>query len=291
MTDARRVASLQPLTEYSRVGTFPMGRIEGMSHETYLAVPALSNSGLKRLRKSPWHYRAVQDGEHPDKEPTPAMFGGTLTHAALLELDEFDLRYVTGPDVSKLTKEWKTLAAGLGVAKLIDAVQEQIALAQAASLRGHPKVAELWRNYPGDSEVSLFWIDGDTGTYCKARVDRAFRANEGAILLDVKTGAEMTVHGFRNAAWRFGYHTQAAWYTRGWEAVTGEPVLGFMFAACENEYPYAATTFMFSDAILAKAQQLCDRLLALHRRCEDANDWPGYPEMQLIDDLPEWATA
>ncbi|MGL4648256.1 MAG: hypothetical protein ACRC1H_02510, partial [Caldilineaceae bacterium] len=58
----------------------PLGLVPGMPLDEYLAIDALSASGLKLLSRSPWHY-----ANRVETAATPAMLRGTLAHAAVLE--------------------------------------------------------------------------------------------------------------------------------------------------------------------------------------------------------------
>jgi hypothetical protein len=89
--------------------------IETMENTEYHAHPALSASGLRVLKRSPLHYwdRYI----NPDRvttEPTEAMQLGTLIHCAVLEPDQFDVRYIAVPEgIDKRTKEGKQVWADL----------------------------------------------------------------------------------------------------------------------------------------------------------------------------------
>lgn len=69
----------------------------------YFAAHGLSNSGLKDLAISPlrYWYRHVNPKRTPD-EPTPEMQFGSALHAAVLEPNEFDHRYVCRLDKSEI---------------------------------------------------------------------------------------------------------------------------------------------------------------------------------------------
>jgi hypothetical protein len=267
-----------------------LGRVADMAAADYFAVDAMSNSGLKRLQRSPWHYRSGFLPAAPGgKEATPAMFAGTLAHCALLEPAEFDKRYVVGPDYARSNKIWKDFVAEHPDQDVITMAQKGVAFAQAEALRGAPEVRKLFA-YPGEEEVSIFWRDEKTGVLCKARPDRVCRVEqEGVILFDAKTTGDASPEGFRKAVGNFRYHQQAAFYARGWEAATGETVLGMVFGAVESEYPFATCTYMLADPILDYAQREIDRLLAIYAQCLQTGVWPGYPvELQLIESLPPW---
>jgi len=262
-----------------------------MPAKEYRAVQAMNQSGLKRLRKSPWHYHAMEAGDHPETAPTREMLQGTVAHSLLLEPDLFDEQYAVGPDISKASNAWKAFAAEAEAAgkTVIDQLMRETAYAMCDSMMSHPEVKRLWESYPGASEVSLFWEE--QGVPAKARIDRLLTAIEGYIVVDVKTGSEMTDHAFINNVARLGYAHQAAWYTRAVEAVTDTDVVGYSVIACEQTYPYAVRSFYFGEAVLAQANAHIDQLLAQYRYCRDMDEWPGYPTTRTIEALPAWAFA
>jgi exodeoxyribonuclease VIII len=268
-----------------------LGRINGMPHEQYLAVDALSNTGLKRLRRSPLHYRAPLISQAPMKEPSNAMFAGTLAHCALLEPEYFDARYPVGPEVNKNSRAWKDFVTANEGKQVISQLQRDVAHAQAVSLLRVPEVARMFGGISA-SEVSVFWRDGKTGALCKARPDRVLEIpGEGVILFDAKTTGDASRDAFAKTAGGLGYHLQARWYTRGWEAATGQNVLAVLFGVVESEFPYAAAAYVLDDIALDAADAEIEQLLALHARCEQAGSWPGYPQEVSAISLPLWSLA
>lgn len=268
--------------------------IYGMSNEAYHRGPGLSCSQVKRLKRTPLHMHALTlPRDVPESAPSPAMFNGTLVHCALLERPKFDARYVVGPEVNKLTKEWKAFKAQCLEQGLtpIDADQRRIAFAQADSLRALPEVAELMTL--GDAEVSAFWEDTDhqgPPVLCKCRPDWVgyVEHRKGAILMDVKTAVDASPEGFSKACASFGYHMQASWYTNGFERASGLHVHGMVFVVVEPEYPHAAACYMLSDEALRKGADECRQALTLYRQCRATGQWPGYPPGITVLSLPHW---
>ena len=75
--------------------------------EEYLAIPAMSSSGLQQFRRSPAHYHWSR--ANPVAE-TDAMRFGTAVHTAILEPGLFDATYVTmGHRLRRHAEEWKGL--------------------------------------------------------------------------------------------------------------------------------------------------------------------------------------
>lgn len=267
-----------------------LGVVHGMPNADYHAIEALGASGLKKLARSPRHYFGTTlDPQRPPADETAAMTAGTLAHCAVLEPDQMEARYVVRPPGTDLrTKEGKAWAASVDPSlTIITRDQNDTAWRQARAIRALPEVAALLSE--GHAEVSAFWVDEQTGELCKCRPDWVSPAGEGVILLDVKTCQDASPAGFPRTIANFGYHRQAAWYSRGFEKASGLEVLGFVFACVEADYPHAAAAYMLDDASLDKADEENRRLLAAYAACKASGEWPGYPSAIQPLSLPAWA--
>lgn len=264
----------------------PLGVVPGMSFADYLASPAMSVSGLKRLRKSPAHWQA---GNDPEAEQKPSLRRGSLLHTMVLEPTKLVQRYITKPDgMSFATREGKAWRDAVPAAvEIVTAAEVRAASRQTSALRAAPPIASLLS--AGQEEASFFWIDETTGLPCKGRADWVYHAGNGAILLDLKTCEDASPDGFGRACARYGYHMQAAWYSAGWEAATGEPVLGFVFGAAESTWPHVAQPYMLDDEAMAKGAEQNRELLARYAGCLATNEWPGYSQSIELITLPRWA--
>lgn len=264
---------------------------DDVSNADYHAGPGLSCSGAKRLLVTPYHYHALaQAREAPLKAPTPAMVNGTLTHCALLEPDDFSLRYVVGPDVDKRNKEWREFVKWAGEAgqEVITQLQRDTAWRQADALREVPAVAELLAE--GHAEQSVYWRDAAHGLLLKCRPDwrTPVQHGRGVVLLDVKTAIDASPEGFSSACAKWAYHLQAAWYCEGVAAATGLEVHGMVFGVVEPEYPHAGASYMLSDEALQHGRELGAKARVMYRDCLERGEWPGYPQDIQVIDLPRW---
>lgn len=268
------------------IGDLILGARHGQSFADYLAVPAMSNSGLKLMRKSPLHYIA---GQEPDSEAKPSLRRGSLLHTMVLEPHALADRYRIKPDgmnfATKEGKAWRD-ATPSGVEIVTDA-EHKSAMRQASNLRALDEIGALLGS--GQAEVSFFWIDPLTGVHCKGRADWVFRTAAGVILLDLKTTEAADPASFSRACARYGYHMQAAWYSDGWKEATGDEVLGFVFGAVESAWPHVAAPYMLDDESMDKGRAECRQLLNLYAQCLATNKWPGYVETIHPITLPAWA--
>ena len=266
-----------------------LGLRHGMPIDEYHSVQALGSSGLKNLARSPRHFHAMAlDSQRPPQETTPSMVAGTLAHCAVLEPDEMQKRYVIRPPGTdlraKIGKEWAASVPN-GVTILTEA-QHSTAWRQARAIRALPEIEALLNN--GQAEVSAFWLDDETGAHCKCRPDFVSPAGDGVILTDVKTCQDASPAGFVKTVVNFNYAAQAAWYSDGYAIASGKPVLGFVFAAVEADYPHAAAAYMLPEEWLGKARVRNAELLRLYVDCIANNYWPAYAQDIQQLEAPKW---
>ena len=268
------------------------GVVHDLPNEVYHGISdAVSNSGLNDFARSPAHYFGRHlDPERPPRETKPGQLEGTLAHCALFEPGEFDRRYRVGPDVHKATNVWKAFKAECADmrAEPVDADQKRIAFLQAAQARSLPSVAKALA--VGRPEVSVFWLDEETGVRCRARPDWvhpvATPHGEGVILIDGKTYSDASGREFSRQIERKAYHRQAAFYTDGYEAATAVQVMGFIFVAMETEWPFKANALMLGADDIQLGRNEYRALLERYAECRATGLWPGYGEDIELISLP-----
>lgn len=259
-----------------------------IENETYHAGPGISNSGLGDILQSPRHYYARHlDPARPARTPTQPQEDGTIAHCAILEPDQFHERYVVGPDVSRATKAWKEACAANPGKTLIKPDQYTRAMLQRDAVWAIPDVAEALS--AGRPEVSAYWNDPETGVLCRCRPDWVHETPAGVILLDAKTYSDASPREFARQVARMRYYRQASFYSDGYAVASGKPVLGFVFAAVETNYPFAASATMLDEEALAVGANEYRRALDIYAECLRTNAWPGYPQSIGVMSLPAWA--
>lgn len=271
-------------------------RVEyGMPPERYHADPALGNSGISKVLQSPYHYWAANiNPSRPPSKPSPAMLAGTLAHTMILERDKFAERYIVRPDGLKLsTKDGKAWADAVpsGVT-IIDAEDYSNAEQQMrAVFDQQPDVAEMIVASGSQVEVSAFWTDSETGLACKCRPDAVAVTGGKAVLIDIKTARSVAPRDFSRSIWDFGYHRQAAWYSRGFSAASGIEVAQFIFLAVTSAYPFVAAAYVLDDDSLQQGSDECDVALQLLVECHRDNKWPTHMSGIQPIGLPPYARA
>ena len=266
------------------------GVYHDIGNDAYHASAGVSNSGLGDILRSPRHYYALHiDPSRPERAETLPQQNGTLAHCAILEPDAFAERYFVGPDARRGSKPWKDAEAEADGREIIKPEQRETAFRQRDAVLRLPDVADALSS--GRPEVSAWWKDEQTGVLCRCRPDWVHEAGTGVILLDVKTCGDASPAEFARQIARMGYHRQAAFYSDGYAAASGRPVLAFIFVAVEQGWPHGASAVMLDDEALDAGRRQYRRALETYARCINTDTWPGYPPGIELISLPVWALA
>lgn len=268
------------------------------SNAEYHKGPGISISGLKELAVSPLHFWSKYlDPDREPQRPTEALILGTAIHCLILEPAAFRERFAVY-DLNRRSKIGREFLDEVEAEGRTPLTPEQMHIVQcsANSLMSHPVMRHLL-NMGGIVEESLYWretvvVDGRTGevveVVCKMRPD--FRidpcdAFPNGLMLDVKSAADASLHGFSRSSYDLLYHMQAAWYPDGYQRLFGTASPPpFLFAAVEKEKPFARRIYSASEKQILLGRRKNNQLLNLYARCVHTNKWPGYPES--IDPLP-----
>lgn len=264
---------------------FRPGIAYGMPEAVYRAIPALGSSDVKALLRSPAHYRA---GAEADSESTEAQVLGTAIHLGVLEPERFEREVLEAPAANR-----RTNAGREAVAEFERANPGAIILPEAAYLtvlhavdavRSHPAAAYLLE--AGQPEVVLQWLDPETGTPCKARLDWL---RPDLSVVDLKSARDASPGGFSRACASFGYAIQQAHYLRGARAVLqAEPPM-FAFVAVEKDPPSAVGVYVLEDHAVAAADARVSEAMRRYSECRAADAWPAYSDLIQTITLPRWA--
>jgi hypothetical protein len=260
----------------TKPGIYPRGTID------YDAIDAVNQSSLKDLAHSARRY---QHRKSHGRKSKPWMSRGTSGHTALLEPDRFFRDYaVFGGKEKRKSQAWNAFEAanpGKEILKLDE-------YAEACAIRDSVRADPLAMHYleRGEPEVALVWIDEETGTLCKGRVDWLDEA--ASVIVDLKGSRNIESHSF----WRQGaallYHMQASYYFDGFRAITGRDPAS-KIVAVEFDAPHDVVVYNMTDEVLDKGREEYRRLLLKLIGCQDDNRWPGYANgCELDAQLPAW---
>ena len=253
------------------------------------------------LEKSPAHYRAWVEAQ--EEHDTPAQVFGRAYHCRVLEPERFAQTYVAepqdaprrpsvtqrkakkpSPDTVAAIAFWDAWEAENAGRIVLPAEAFDVIEAMHRTLVAHPVVRGLMKD--GHSEVTLQWVDGETGVRCKARAD--WWSPQRRLLADLKTTDDASPEGFRRSIARYGYHLQHAHYCDGAQAA-GVPVRNYLILAQEKEPPYAVAVYHIDAAAETRGYELRQRGLRVMRECIDRGEWPAYGAGITEITLPAWA--
>ena len=159
--------------------------------------------------------------------------------------------------------------------------------AMAAAVHGHPTADALLTN--GKAEVSLFWVDPETGAKCRARVDWINAAGQRLIAADVKTAISAATTEFSKAAANHGYYGQQVHYLDGIKALGLATDPAFLFVAIEKADPWLVNVVQLADKDdLRLARAAVDHCRRLYAECMANDYWPGYGTGINDGLLPKW---
>lgn len=288
------------------MGELKPGFYPGVPYDEYAAWPAINHSRLRRMRTTPMHMRYAM---LHDKAPTKALDFGWAVHIAVLEPDTLEDQILVIPKVDRRTTAgkiaWASFERKAGGRMLVDETQMAKLKAIRANVLAHPTAREFMVGGQGKNEVSILWVDSDTGMLCKARLDRVnLIRNQGVLMTDLPLGSEITLlsdlktigeaatqRAFEKAAYNFGYFEQAAMYRDGVQSImpTGED-RPFVWVVLETEPPHAVHCFEPDELALQWGQKEYKRHLARYAECAKNDNWPGWADGVDTCSVPPWVS-
>lgn len=274
--------------------------IRNMPSEVYHSIEGLSNSGLKMLLDCPArYYFKYLSGEYEAKEK-PSFKIGKACHTYILEGQEaFENTYWHNPysdytkkEIVRILQEKfgydctieKYLLADLMEMLLVsegievkeihltkNELNQVIGTARAIKSNKHALAAFSQK---GESELSIFWKDKDTGVLLKCRPD--YLPYDCKLVPDYKTASSVNPNTFYGDFIKFGYHVQTAMYKEGIKAVTGIDVESFFFVAQEKEPPYITQVYLPDEAIITYGYKAVRKAIETYLECTEKGFWDTY---------------
>lgn len=252
--------------------------------------PSLSSGIAKKLiARTPSHAWT----DHPrcpwfkDKNKQQWDLGGA-THDILLEGEEHVVVVKADSYRSDAAKSARDLAYARGqvpilphqleeAREFVEAIRAQIAIHQSDSdafTDGKPELTYVWQDVGG--------------IWCRARADWTPNNPEN-YWTDFKT-TETSVNPDTVGRWASdqGHAFQAAFYTRGIKAVTGNSAK-YRFVVAENYPPYALLVYTIPKELQEAADQQVELAMRTWADCLENQRWPGYPPYRVELDVPPWA--
>jgi len=261
-----------------------------------------SNSSMKVIDRSAAHFKHWVETPDSDEETAALRFGKAF-HCATLEPAVFDRTYsILPPDAPQ-----RPTAAMLGAKKrspeseercawwgewnaenagrvILSARDYDRARYMADSARAHPVAGAMIEG--GRREVTMRWVDEETGVKCKARVD--LDNDEMQFQMDLKSCLDASPEGFARAVHSYRYHVQHFHYFDGARAC-GIKRNHFLFLAVESEAPYVCAPYHIDAHAEERGYELRKRALLRQAECLRTGEWPGYTNTIQELTLPTWA--
>jgi len=258
------------------------GIYKDVPEEEYHSWDAVSKSGLSRFSANPGKFKYCSQKE------TKKMSVGSAIDIILFEGEEsFYNKFAIKPEGFKGTRKedkiWKKEFEHMPQMS----IQESENCIQAANSVLDNDLAQEYLN-GSLYQLSLVWVDEETGLLCKARPDIK---PEGNIIVDLKSTANVSYRVFQKVFHNLKYHWQAAFYSQGWEKLTSEEIWRFEFICVETEFPYPVEVYgvdMDSDTIdLAKVQ--INSTMSRYLECKETDRWPVSSGVERDIELPGYA--
>lgn len=250
----------------------------------YHAHPALNFSSLKSILQSPLHYQAALKA--PKKEPSKAMFLGTMVHSKILEKREenyavmplnLDGRTVAG-------KAWKEANASKTCITQDEFAQYKRMI---GAVESNTDVQYLLSRAV-ECEIGI--VQKYSGVEIKGKIDCLIKDENGQYaIIDVKTTQSCEPHEFSRSACGFKYFFQTVFYQ---SLVALEYGLDyqppFYWLAIENSEAADVCIFQPPADGLELGQKQMDKALALHAECTRTGKWFGHSSGIIELEIPQW---
>ena len=256
----------------------------------YHSIPALSNSSLSVLKRSPaeFYARFVADPPTMTSEETDAMRLGSAVHMLALEPERFDAEYIVldgpinqslkppkpyGRD-SKAFQKWLDSEMMQQCRKVLVSEEFANSLAIAKAFQGHPEIlrimaADAEKIYERGFELS-YLVEGQEPIRLKCKPDCVI-PSEG-LIIDLKTTSDPHPDSWKWSAEDFGYHRQAAIYLEAMQSLYGRP-FQFLFGVVRSKPPYEVGVYELDQGSLKRGWEEATGLIDEYQQRKATGDW------------------
>jgi exodeoxyribonuclease VIII len=199
----------------------------------------------------------------------------------VLEIQQF-LREYALYDGRRAGKDWEAFKAANDGKTILKDDHYNTALAVSEAVKAHPVAGPLFRGQ-GRNELTIQWTH-DSGTLCKARIDRL-----GTALIDLKTARDVSPAGFGRACANYGYVTQLAFYADAAKAA-GLGVFPVRIVVVQKVAPYDVAVYDINDDQLEVGRREYEKALGVVAKCKASGVWPGVAPVEPLPlQLPVWS--
>lgn len=248
----------------------------------YLKIDSENWSRLKHMDDGdggtdPAFYRWRRENPPADK---PEWVIGRALHTLVLEPDEFAERHPVATVKDRRSKAWTAFAAEHLDRDPLTINENEKAQAMASAVLAHPIASDILSF--GEAETTIRWTDEASGIECKGRADHV----RPGLFVDLKGTRGISPKDFAKSVSNYGYASQAAFYSDGLQAMTGEP-RAFGIIAVESSAPWRVRIYEPDDEAMAEGRALYRRLLRRLAECRESGIWSNEPDIESIS-LPRW---
>lgn len=258
------------------------------SAELFGNVPSISSSGLRTIfHRSALHYWSTSPYNPKAVEPEDkeAFIFGRAAHHLLLGEPNFNRFFSVRPSeiVSSKTGElvqwnglrkecirWSANEAAAGRTVLTPLQAENI-IGMAERLGTHPLV-KRGAITGGETELSYFWRDAETGIWLRWRPDST--PNDSDDHVDIKTTRD--IRFVQKAIEDFGYEQQGGLGRVATRELLKREMKSFALLFVEKTSPWDNALVELKSSELDRGERMNRAALRTFWRCWKSKEWPGY---------------
>ncbi len=158
----------------------------------------------------------------------------------------------------------------------------------------NPTLCKFLTDPRGKAELSVYWVDEETGLSLRCRPDLWV----GDIVMDIKTTEDASESAFERTVEKWRYYVQAAFYLDGVRKAVEQsgcdlpPGLEipkyFVFGAIEKKAPHLNAAYVLSPAVIDIGRREYREDLTTLAECLSSGTWPGHPQKVRTIELPAW---
>jgi hypothetical protein len=270
--------------------------------EEYKKWPGVHKSMFHSILRSGLQLKYDTENE---KKPTGIMVFGNLVDCLLFEPSIFASRYKLTPKtypaiIKKVSCEKKWSWNANYCKEWLEEQPKNIEIITADDLTMASTIVDRIKNHPtagkwilgSQNQVSLLWIDPETGLQCKARIDSL--PEDLCRIVDLKVTADPLPFAFSGIIKKFLYHAGGAFYHDGYFLAQGKdpgpcPQLPFSFIAAEADAPYDVVTYDLGIESFDAGRIVYREALNRYKEIIDTEDFSGYSNVTEEIEIPRYA--
>jgi len=249
-----------------------------MDEATYHADPvpggSLSSGGARTLLEPGGPAKFAYRRQHPRTTNTKAFDLGHAVHTEVLGVGA-GVKVVDASDCrTNPARQDRDDAYAAGQVPVLAEDYRRVRQMAAAILNHHAAGPLLTAE--GRAEQSLFWIDPDTGVWCRARHDKPIRDRSGRlVVVDLKSCESADERSVQRSIAKYGYHQQDQWYRRAAQQLGLDDDPGFVFVFVEKDPPHLISVKQIDAEALEVGRRRNNAALHRYAECDRAGVWPA----------------